>query len=458
MNSSLLSGGGSFSTTNVTAIAQLVTTSPVAAVAADLMHPPADAGEIVSEVSASGDPTTNFLTISAVDRSPARAAEIANAFAHAISQNLQSGARREINRAIAGVSAGLSRMSRNNPTRPNLVSQLNQLRAARATQGSAAAILQPAAAGSPVGLNTRRAVEIGLVIGLLLAFGAVLLAASADGRLRTPGDLEAMAEVPLLAAIAPSAFSEKLDTGRADEEAFQMLRTGLTVFNPEQRLGSVLITSAGEKDGKTTVAVRLALVTARAGLRVLLIDADLRRAQVGARLGIQAEAGLGAVLAGERPLDEVLVDLLVDGPASGQLTVLPAGPTPSNPAALIGSNEMRRVLAEAESRWDLVIVDTPAALAVSDPLPLMRVASGVVLVVRMNRSSRTIVRRMQWVIQAAGGTSLGVVATGVTSRLDYYYSGKYYATRASANGAKGRPGKGHQPVGGPSGRRGNEPD
>ena len=174
-----------------------------------------------------------------------------------------------------------------------------------------------------------------------------------------------------------------------------MLRTGLMVFNPEQRLGSVLITSAGEKDGKTTVAVRLALVAARAGLRVLLIDADLRRAQVGARLGIQAEAGLGAVLAGERPLDEVLVDLLVDGPASGQLTVLPAGPPPSNPAALIGSNEMRRVLAEAESRWDLVIVDTPAALAVSDPLPLMRVVSGVVLVARMNRSRPGRCRRMQ---------------------------------------------------------------
>jgi receptor protein-tyrosine kinase len=482
VNTSVLSGGGSFSTTNVNAIARIVTTSPVAAVAADLMHPPANAGEIVDEVAASADPTTDFVTISAQDRDPARAAAIANAFAHAISQNLQNSATAQINHAIAGVRAQLSRLARNDPARPSLVQQLTQLRAAQATQGSDAAILQAAAvASSPVGLNTRRAVEIGVLIGLLLGFGAVVLAENADRRLRTPGDLEAMADVPLLAAVAPSAFSGELHTSNEDEESFHTLRTALLVFNPDKQLQSVLVTSAGEKEGKTTIATRLALVTAGAGLHVILIDADLRRAQVSPRLGIRADGGLASVLTGQCSLDEALLDYPIaggpdaereanaggeansggdahaGGATHGRLTVLPAGPAPPDPAALLGSDAMRRVLAEAESRSDLVIVDTPAALAVSDALPLMRLVTGVVLVARMNRSSRVTVRRLQRVIEAAGGTSVGLVATGVSAGLGYdYYSPKYY-THARPNGSKGRFGRRREAVGKSSAPETDEP-
>jgi non-specific protein-tyrosine kinase len=436
----------------VTAIAELVTTSPVASVAADLMHPPANADQIAGEVSASGDPTTNFLTITAEDRSPVRAAEIANAFAHAISHSLQTMVAGEVTSAINHLHAQLSQLPHSDPTRAALTQELNQLREARATQGSQAAILEPAtAAGSPIGLNARRTVEIGLLIGLLLGVGAVALAESADRRLRTPADLEALTEGPLLAAIAPSAFSGELDTGKEDEEAFQMLRTALMVFNPEKRLQSILVTSAAEKEGKTTVAVRLALVTAAAGMKVILIDADLRRAQVSPRLGIKTDGGLGAVLAGESSLEESSVNYPIDGDTGGRLTVVAAGSPPRDPAALIGSDTMRRVLAEAEARSDLVIIDSPAALAVSDPLPLMRVVSGVVLVARMNRSSRVTVGRLQRVIEAAGGTSLGVVATGVTATLGYdHYSAKYY-TQSSVNGSAGRFRRGKRPVGSSSG-------
>src|SRR5207302_334057 len=156
------------------------------------------------------------------DASPVRAAAIANAFARAISLNQQKSALAQINSTIRGITAQLSHLSRRDISqRPALEQQLSQLDAARANQGGQAAILQPATpSGTPVGLNTRRTLELGLLIGVLLAFGAITLAENADRRLRTPDDLEGITDLPLLAAIAPSAFSGQLDTSSEDEEAF----------------------------------------------------------------------------------------------------------------------------------------------------------------------------------------------------------------------------------------------
>lgn len=427
---------GSFSTTNVAAVAQLVTTRPVARVAAKLMRPRGNPGEIVKEVSASADATTNFITISALDRSPTRAAQIANAFARAISVNRQRVAIRELNGAIAGIQAQLRQAggtgganSSQGTTRAQLVQQLDQYQAAKLTQGSDAAILQSAVpSATAAGPHLRRTVELALLIGVLLGLGAVVLAEHADRRLRTPDALEHMADVPLLATIPPSAFSSRLDTGPADEEAFQMLRTSLLYFNPSSRPQSVVVTSPGEKDGKTTVATRLALAAARAGMNVVLIDGDLRRAQVGPRLGITASEGLGAVLAGQRSVLEMLVSYPVDTPGAGQLKVLPAGSPPANPTALIGSRAMERVLRHLEEASDLVVIDSPAALMVSDPLPLIELASGVVLVARMNRSTRERIRRLKKIVDAEQGTVFGVVATGAATGLGYdHYSSGYYA-------------------------------
>lgn len=450
VNTSLLGSNGTFSTTNVTAVAQLVNTRPVARTAAALMRPPANPNQIASEVTASGNTVTNFITITATDRSPIRAAAIANAFAKSITVNRQANAIAQLNGAIAAIRAQLAKMgaagtnptSAQSSTRAQLVAQLNQLRAAKATQSGDAAILQAAApSGTPAGPHLRRTVELALLIGLLLGLGAVVLAENADRRLRTPEDLEGIADVPLLASIPPSAFSSKLDTGPADEESFQMLRTALLYFNLDQSRQSVVVTSPGEKDGKTTVAVRLALSAARAGLRVILVDADLRRAQVAKRLGIDAEDGLGIALAGRRTVDEVLHSFDVDDPGAGSLMVLPAGRPAVNPAALISSPEMTRVLRRLEADADLVVIDTPAALMVSDPLPLIELASGVILVARMNRSTRDKIRRLCKMVRSAHGHLLGVVATGVAHGPGYgYYASRYYkeARNGRAPAADGR--------------------
>jgi|SRR5579884_168430 len=435
VNTSLLNSSGSFQTTNVTAIAQLVTTTPVADLAASLISPPANPAQIVSEVSASGDPTTNFVTITAQDRSPRRAAAIANAFAQAISKNLQQSAVAQIKSTIKGIQAQLATLKKNDPNRLSLEQQLSQLNASLQTQGGEAAILQAATPStSPVGPHKRRTVELGLLIGILLAIGAVTLAESSDRRLRTPEDLERTTDLPLLASVAPSAFSGKFDTGPQDDEAFQMLRTSLTFFNVDKPLASVMITSPGEKDGKTTVATRLAMAAAQSGLEVVLVDADLRRAQVSARLDLHPKAGLGAVLSGELSPGEALVECdLPEKTGDGRLLVMPAGHPPPNPSALLSSDRALSLLRELEADNDLVVIDTPAALAVSDPLPLMRRVSGIVVVARMNRSTRQMIRRLRRIIEQAQGTLLGVVATGVSATPGYeHYYPKYYAS----NGAR----------------------
>jgi capsular exopolysaccharide synthesis family protein len=219
-----------------------------------------------------------------------------------------------------------------------------------------------------------------------------------------------------------------------------MLRTALTYYNVERPLDSLVVTSPGEKDGKTTIATRLSIAMARAGSNVILVDADLRRAQVSAKLGIQQAAGLGTVIAREHSLSDALVNYPVsDAAGGGRLTVLPAGPIPPNPSALISSDEMQHVLRELEAQSDIVIIDTPAALAVSDPLPLMRSVTGVVLVARMNNSSRETIKRLQKMIVSAHGQLLGVVATGVSSGPGYDgYAPKYYS--ANVNGSGGRRG------------------
>ena len=129
------------------------------------------------------------------------------------------------------------------------------------------------------------------MIALLLGVGAVLVAENADRRLRTPDDLEALTGWPLLAAIPASAFSQGHLEDPAELEAFEMLRAALTYFNVERQLGSVAIVSPMVGDGKTTVAVGLAIAAARAGKRAILVDADLRRPQASTRLGLAATDG-----------------------------------------------------------------------------------------------------------------------------------------------------------------------
>jgi tyrosine-protein kinase len=121
----------------------------------------------------------------------------------------------------------------------------------------------------------------------------------------------------------------------------------------------------------------------------------------------------------------VMLDYPLQAPGAGSVTVLPAGPPPPNPAALLASESMRRIVRTLEGQADLVIIDSVAALAVSDALPLLRSVSGCLVIARMNRSSRAAVRRLQKMVGSAHGTVLGVVVTGSGAAMGGYASYRY---------------------------------
>jgi capsular exopolysaccharide synthesis family protein len=420
-------GGQSLGPQNIDALARLIKTTAVAAAAAKhLPNPPANSASLIGEISVVADTDTGFLTITATDPDPRRAAQVANAFARGITSNQVDQANTQIDATINRLQGQLNKLRPADPTRVQLSQQLQQLRTLRGSQNANSAIIERAApSASPVNHNTRRAIELGLVIGLLLGIGAVAIAENSDRRVRSPDDLEDMTGLPLLSAIPATAFDPAEDDDLRDEEAFQMLRGALMYFNVDQRLKSVVITSPGQEDGKTTVAVRLAQSAARAGRSVVLVDADLRRPHIGPRLGLHSPVGLGALLVGEADLDSTLFEIPVSSEgdsqitAQGSLRVLVGGTAAPNPSELLSSERMEALLGDLEQRADLVIVDSAAALAVSDALPLLRWTSGVVIVARLNRTTRAGIRRLQKIITSANGTILGVVATGAPTRFGY---------------------------------------
>jgi capsular exopolysaccharide synthesis family protein len=432
--------------------ARVIETPAVARLVARRLTPPSGPGALGGAITATADTETGFITITASAPTAQRAADVANAYGAAVVQLRTQQAKGLLSTTIDQVSAQLSQMRRAGTVeRTQLSQQLQRLRALRAAQGTNAQVLEPAvASATPISPKVGRAVGLGVLAGLLLGLGAVYVAQAADRRIRHPEDLEELTGLPLLSVVPRGAFSEQAGDSRHDE-AFHMLRSALQFFNVDRPLSTILVSSPLAGDGKTTVATRLAAAAAQAGREVILIDADLRRPQAATRLHVGGEAvqpghGLAAVLTNQIPLNEALVDVPLGGQEengdgsltkqiAGRLRLLPAGGTPPNPSEMLASQRMRDLLGEVAEMADLVILDTNPLLSVSDSLPLLDAVSGVVLVAKLNSTSRDAVVRLQKTIANTGGNVLGVVATGAAGgRFARYEYGYGYTAGDHANG------------------------
>lgn len=218
-------------------------------------------------------------------------------------------------------------------------------------------------------------------------------------------------------------------------EQYRILRTNFQSLRLRPGSKVIVVTSAVNGEGKSVTAVNLALTFARQEhLKVVLVDADMRKSSVPKWLGLKdREIGLSTVLARDGELDGSLVSL-----ESPPLTVLPAGPVAEHPAELLESTGMKRLLATLKTQFDVIIIDAPPALPVADPGILAAQADGVLLVVRAGKTQRKTVLQAQELLKKMKANMLGCVLTHV----EYYMPGynkyyKYYRQAADTKSANG---------------------
>ncbi|MFD2922555.1 CpsD/CapB family tyrosine-protein kinase [Halobacillus naozhouensis] len=199
-------------------------------------------------------------------------------------------------------------------------------------------------------------------------------------------------------------------------EQYRTIRANLQFASVDKELQSLLITSAGPSEGKSMTSANMAAVFAQQGKRVLLVDADLRKPTVHHSFRLNNTKGLSNFLVGRQTLKETTQITAVDN-----LDVLPSGPIPPNPSELLGSKAMHKLMMEARQSYDLLILDTPPVLAVSDSQVLAREVDGVMLVVRSGQTEFQAAERAKELLEQSKANLLGVVLNDREKKNSNYY-------------------------------------
>jgi polysaccharide biosynthesis transport protein len=270
-----------------------------------------------------------------------------------------------------------------------------------------------------------------LILGVILAF----VLESLDTGLRSVAEIESVSGLPSLALIPRARRSVSDETSLSTamrnlgtlsspksqfSEAFRALRTSLLLSVAGGEPKVILLTSATPSEGKTTVSINLACVLAQRNVRVLIIDADLRRPTVHHRFGLNGKIGLTSVLTGSVPLEEAIQNV----PEIPQLDVLVSGPVPPFPTEMLGSETMHQLLERCKGMYTHIVMDSPPLLSVTDSVVLARDADAVVMIVRHGKSSKHAMRRARDLLVRSGAPVTGIVLNAVDLNSPEYYA--YY--------------------------------
>lgn len=434
--------------------------------------------ERVIAIDASTDSDADVLKIAVTMNDPVEAAAVSNKFASKFIELRKQRAVDDYRSAADTIQTNISdlqaRLADENVAdrsaleqqRITLLDALNDLdvTADLASAGSAQVITPAVPKESPVSPLTRRNAVLGTVLGLILGVGAAVMLESLDHSISGKQEIEAATHgLPNLAVIPTVKEWKNRGTTRivsVDEpnsptaEAYRSLRAALQFVAVDQDLSVIQLTSANPGEGKTTTSVNLAVAMAKAGRRVALVDADLRKPRIHEFFGLSNEPGLTSVIIGQT--DAASTCQVVEDKV-GLLAVMPSGPLPPGPSELLGSRRAQEVFASLRGLADVVIVDSPPVLPVSDALVMSRYVDATLLVANGSRTQQGELRRALELLQQVEARVVGTILNQVRKNeggYGYGYGYSYGHDQASNSWRFGLPALSSP---GRAGRAGNRP-
>lgn len=395
---------------------------------------------------------TDIFRITATDPEPELTAKVANAFAtEYISwrREVDQQALRDARAPIEAEVESTPEDQRQGGDYQNSVRVLTQLKLAESILTNDIEVVKPATVpGAPSSPRPMRTGAIAFFVSLIFGVGIVLTVDRFDTRVRSTEEVTRRIDKPILTSVPWSANGSMvtlLDPSSPSSEAYRLMKTNLTYVMPGQELKSIMVTSPEPCEGKSTTIANLAITLARAGKRVIILEADLRRPMLYKYLDLDNSIGLSNAIVDSCSLRESMQMIEASSISIPELSsgngkpgrsnpakpiyCATAGPLPPNPGELVASDKLGALIEEASGYADYVLIDAPPLTAVSDAASIASKVDGVVLVVRMAKTTK---RSLDFVkerfIDSVPCNILGIVVTDATSNGSYgsYYYGGYY--------------------------------
>jgi capsular exopolysaccharide synthesis family protein len=453
----------------------LVQSGRIAAAATKAMGP--DAAKVTGlSVGQVGE--TTLMSITAQSSSPRVAQLAANTYAKQyvkVRKDQKVAASQEridaLNEHATEVQGQLNSLDANDPNtlarRTQLQSDLlqtnqtisqQQLNQSLITQNGATVVDLAGLPSSPIKPDPKRDAILGFALGLVLGFGLAFLYEFLDDKIKTQEDVARYGHGLTVLAEIPTISKEKMgrrlvaldDPSSGAAEAYRSLRTSLRLLSLRKPIQTLLVTSSMAGEGKTTTSANLGVTLARSGLRVIIVDLDLRRASLAPLFGGDNDVGLMTVLVGETTLADAMYEVPI---AAGvpPLRFLPAGPIPPNPSEIMGTARMAEVINNLRASADFVIIDSPPIVPVTDAVVLSSRVDAVMMVIQAGKTRRRHLSKSSDLLDQADAPMIGAVMNGAGRHARYGYYERYgygYSKPSKKQGKKykgARPGEDRRP-------------